>query len=336
MAKKFEFINAEQCQMLVVNQQSADWAQPVGGQTSWQRADAVWVSTQDGTARKVHRVIRQRDGRASEMAAWVEVKYELAEHEKLTGRNYDRTRRDVEVAYLTLAEAATQVRDAARLGPRFFESKLIKLDAHLEQTEPGTPYREAILSARRTLEAARRGEAAPPPPPPPTTTIAAMRGQWPEPGQIAPNFTAGKFQLAQRGNKPAALVFFKPGCETTDLALAIADALQKRWGAELLVIPLAIGGDAGAANADCKRLKLTLDVRDGTAAAAAYGVETFPRFALIDSAGKVKWTFVGVGSETGFLLQEQVDRLARPTLPNGPPGITTSPGSTTLPSAVRP
>ena len=42
------------------------------------------------TARKVHRVILQRDGRANIPAAWVEVKYELANHEKLSGQNFNR------------------------------------------------------------------------------------------------------------------------------------------------------------------------------------------------------------------------------------------------------
>src|SRR5262249_56937322 len=63
-AKGFEFVTAERCQLLAMNQQSADWTEPVGGQMAWHRADAVWVSTQDGTARKGHRGIPPRGGRA--------------------------------------------------------------------------------------------------------------------------------------------------------------------------------------------------------------------------------------------------------------------------------
>jgi peroxiredoxin len=336
VAKKLEFINAEQCQRLVMNQQSADWEHPVGGQTSWHRADEVWVSTLDGTARKVLRVIRQRDGLSKDLdaAVRIQVEYELKEHEKLSGRTYDRTRRDIEVAYNALVEGSTLVRDGTKLGPRFFESKLTKLDAYLEESEPGTPFREAIIAARRSLEAARRGDVAPQPTPT-QTPIGVSVVPWPQPGQLAPPLRYGNASLAERRGKPVVLVFFKPDSETTDLALAIADALQKRYGEDAPVIALSLG-DVATALKDRNRLKLTVPIHEGLAAAAAYGVETVPRFALIDPDGKVKWTFTGVGAETGFLLREQVERLIRPGPPNGPGGIIPAPGSTTTPVIPRP
>ncbi len=336
VAKKLEFINAEQCQRLVMNQQSADWEHPVGGQTSWHRADEVWVSTLDGTARQVLRVIRQRDGLSKDLdaAVRIQVEYELKEHEKLSGRTYDRTRRDIEVAYNALVEGSTLVRDGTKLGPRFFESKLTKLDAYLEESEPGTPFREAIIAARRSLEAARRGDVAPQPTPT-QTPIGVSVVPWPQPGQLAPPLRYGNASLAERRGKPVVLVFFKPDSETTDLALAIADALQKRYGEDAPVIALSLG-DVATALKDRNRLKLTVPIHEGLAAAAAYGVETVPRFALIDPDGKVKWTFTGVGAETGFLLREQVERLIRPGPPNGPGGIIPAPGSTTTPVIPRP
>jgi hypothetical protein len=337
-ASKREFIHAEQCQKLLMNQQSADWDRPVGGQTSWHRADAVWVSTQDGTARMVHRVIRQRDGLPKkpieEFAAWVETKYELKEHEKLNGRTFDRARRDVVVAYTALSDASILIRSAAKFEPRILESKLTKLDAYLEETEPGTPYREAVIAARRTLDAARRGDVVPPPSS--TTPTALARVQWPQPGQLAPNLRAGNIQLSEQRGKPAVLVFFRPGSETADLSLAIADALQKRYTGKISVFPLTVSGDVEAGIKDRNRLKLTIPVHDGAAAAAAYGIETVPRFAVIDSDGKIKWTFSGVGSETGFLVAEQVKSLVHPALPNGPGGIIPAPGSTTTLPVVRP
>src|SRR5204863_5037745 len=96
-AKSTEFVNAERCRLLIGNQMSADWEKPVGGQTAWHRADAVWVSTQDGTARKVHRVIKQRDGKANDLAAWVEVKYAVKNQSGLGGRTFGRDRRGFEV-----------------------------------------------------------------------------------------------------------------------------------------------------------------------------------------------------------------------------------------------
>ncbi len=324
-AQKFDFCNAERCQLLVMNQQSEDWVKPVGGQTSWHRADAVWVSTRDGMARKVHRVIRHRDGLAKSPTAWVEVKYELQDQARLDGRTYDRARREVEMAYITLRDATTLLRDAARLGPKFFESRVGKLDVYLEQNLPGTPYREAIVAARRLLDAARRGE------PAPTLPAAASElttSVWPEVGQHAPTFQAGSLELREQPERPVVLVFFKPGGETTDLSVAIADALHKHYGSRLQVLALCVG-DIKQASQARDRLKLTVPIHEGEAAAAAYGVDTVPRFAIIDAGGKVRWTFRGVGAETGYLVREQVDRLDRSDLPNDASVTTPTAGPTT-------
>lgn len=304
-AKGFEFLTGERCQLLVMNQHSPDWEQPVGGQTAWHRAEAVWVSTLDGTARKVHRVIRQRDGRALAPAAWVEVKYELKDRASLNGQMYDRARQNIEAAYAALA-------DAVGLTPRDCESRLVKLEAQLAQCDPASPYREPLVAARRVLEAVRRGDVIPVAA---ATTAGPARAHWPEKGQLAPDFRAGTFRLAEHRGKPVVLVFFKPASETTDLTLAIAEAIEKRYAGKVAVAAVVVFGDVAAATRDRDRLRLTIPVQDGGAVAATYGIETVPRFAVIDSAGKVHWTFTGVGDETGFLLREQVDSLVTPLIP---------------------
>lgn len=157
-AQGTEFVTAARCNVLVANQQHADWAKPVGGRTAWHRADAVWVSPLDGTARKVHRVIRHRDGLATELVAWVEVKYELKDSSPVRGRTFDRYRRDIETAFTTAADVAPFLPNAVKHGPKFFEARLQKLDAYLEESDPTSPFREAVLAVRRQLDAARRGE----------------------------------------------------------------------------------------------------------------------------------------------------------------------------------
>jgi hypothetical protein len=283
-------------------------------------------------------VIRQRDGIAEAPAAWVEVKYQLKDQGRLGGRTFDRARRDVEVAYAALTDAARLVPDAARLGERLFETKLARLDAQLEQTDPGSPYREAMLAARRLFDDARRGKVVAP-----TQSAAALvpavvppRPGWPEPGQTAPDLTAGSFRLADHRGKPVVLVFFRPGGETAKLALAIAGAADKRYAGHVLVVPLVVFGDAAAGKAECDRQKLTLPVYDGSGAVTSYGIETAPRFVLIDGAGKVRWTFAGVGAETGYLLREEADRLAAPASPAGAGGTTPAPGHALPPIVPRP
>jgi hypothetical protein len=258
-----------------------------------------------------------------------EVKYALKELGRLMGRAYDRYRHEIEVAYAAGAETAPLLRDAARLGPRTFEGRLAKLDAYLEETEPGTPYREAVLAVRRQLDAARRGEIIPTAQSPPVAAVGLRPG--PGVGPPAPDFRAGDFRLTAARGKPVVLVFFMPGKETTDLSLAVADALQERYAGRLAVVPLAVFASREAGIRDRDRLKLTVPIHDGAAAGVAYGVETFPRFVVIDPAGAVRWMFAGVGAETGFLVREQVDALLAP-----PPGPAATTGTTYPPDTRVP
>jgi hypothetical protein len=250
---------------------------------------------------------------------------------------YDRSRREVEVAFAAAAELAVLVPEAARLGPAPFEARLAKLDAHAREHEP-TAYREAVLAVRRQLEAARRGEAAPAvSPPTPAVPVGgpAPRREEPQAGQPAADFRAGDVRLADLRGKPAVLVFFKPAAVTADLSLAVADALHKRYAGRVAVLPLVVFADPAEGVKDRDRLRLAVPVYDGSAAGPAYGVETFPRFVVIDAAGVVRWAFAGVGAETGYLVREQVDALlthsrgtaapAGTAYPTGPAATVVSP-----------
>lgn len=325
-------VNGERCTVLVMNQQHPNWAKPIGGKSAWHRADAVCISTLDGTTRDVHRVIQHRDGFAPAPAAWVEVKYTLKDQSPVIGRTFARYRRDIETAFAAAAEVAPFLPDAIKHGPKFFEQRLQKVDEYLADPDPSSPYREAVQAVRRQLDAARRGEtvakvglASPL-----TLTAGALaaRPAWPEVGQLAPDFTAGPFRLAEARGKPALLVFFKPGSETTDLALAVADALQQKYGTRVSIVPLAVWANVDAGVKDRDRRKLSVAIYDGTQAETAYGVESVPRFAVIDGAGVVKWTFSGVGAETGHSAREQLDRLFAATSPNRAGGTigTAAPG----------
>jgi hypothetical protein len=116
------------------------------------------------------------------------------------------------------------------------------------------------------------------------------------------------------------LVFFMPGQETAELSLCVADALAKRYGSRIAVAPLAVFADAALAAKDKERRRLTVAVHDGSPAVEAYGVESFPRFLVVDRDGVVRWAFAGVGAETGYLVREQVDALlSPPTATASPP-----------------
>ncbi len=153
-----EFVKAEQCGKLLMVQQSPTWDKPVGGETAWQHAEAVWVSTLDGTARRVHRLLRQRDGLEEAFAVTVEVKFELSGRSRVIGSGYDKARAEIDVAFASSAELSLLAPDAAKFGAKPFEARLVRLDAFLRTSAPGTPYRAAVQAVRRRLEAVAHGE----------------------------------------------------------------------------------------------------------------------------------------------------------------------------------
>jgi len=306
----FGFVSGERCAELRAVQKSATWDRPQGAVTAWERTETVWTSTQDGSARRVHRVVRHRDGLGTNDAVRVETKYELRTQTRLLGPTYARYRTEVEAAYAAGAEAEPLLREAVRLGPQPFAVRLARLDEFLADTAPGTPYREAALTVRRRLDAARRGEALP------TAAIAPAAGTAPAPraevGRPAPDFRAGEFRLSAARGKAAVLVFFMPGQETAELSLCVADALAKRYPGRVAVAPLAVFAAPALAAKDIERRRLTLAVHDGSSAVDLYGIDTYPRFVVVDRDGVVRWSFAGVGPETGYLVREQVDALLSP------------------------
>ncbi|MBX9584134.1 MAG: hypothetical protein K2X87_27870 [Gemmataceae bacterium] len=171
------FVAAERCQELRFTDQSAGWDRPRPGETAWRRADAVWVSAGDGVARRVERTVAQRDGAGKPPAVLIETRYELRDQARLLGRTFDRYRREVELAHAGAAEAG-QLLAAGRVAPKQIDTRLARLAEYLDETDPGTPYREAVLAVRRQWEAARRGEVGPTgtsPPAAPTGRASAPR-----------------------------------------------------------------------------------------------------------------------------------------------------------------
>ena len=59
-------------------------------------------------------------------------------------------------------------------------------------------------------------------------------------------------------------------------------------------------------------------------------------FPVVDGAGKVRWTFCGVGAETGYSTREQLERLLAPTAPDTAAGTIRTPGPAPAGSMPRP
>ena len=58
-------------------------------------------------------------------------------------------------------------------------------------------------------------------------------------------------------------------------------------------------------------LRLTVPILDGAAVRATYGVDTYPKFFVVDTEGLLTWQFNGFGAETGYLVKRELEKLAK-------------------------
>jgi hypothetical protein len=211
------------------------------------------------------------------------------------GDGYAALRREVEhaVAFAALAESA-KGRDIDLLRAR--------IDRY-RRDHPAGEFRPAVDSAERRLEAVARGE---------LPAVTAATGP-PQLGQAVPDVTLAEVGggaetrlLAVRG-RPTVAIVYKPRSETSAGALAVADALARRFPT-VRVVPLAVFADREAAAGQRAELKLTLPVYEGSAAVGPFGIDTFPRFLLIDADGVLRWQFEGFGPEVGYLVRGELER----------------------------
>jgi peroxiredoxin len=300
--------NGGRCVEVTATQQTDGWSRPALAVVGWKRTDVLLTAPADGFASKVVRTIERREGAG--VVGWVKVEYELQPPNKHVGPRYDDVRREVEVAYGFLSELAPLLPRADRIDAQQFRSRLVKIDRFLE--EPATGFRPALAAARRSCEAASRGEV-------PPRAIRADRDE-PKPlapGRPAPDFVApwvhavGQFRLSAARGKPVVLVFFKPHSKTAVGALAVAEALHKKYADRAAVVALAVSAGADAAERQRDELKLTLPVASGSSVRAAYDIDTYPKFFVVDGAGLLSWQFNGYGPEVGYLVKTQVERLLK-------------------------
>jgi len=156
-----EFVTGERCVPVSQTRQSPNWTEPRGGQTAVQMTETAWLSPRDGTVRRVHRRIVQRDGFRTDAAVAIETKLEADAQTRILGREFETVRKEIEFAYAHSVELAAQLPLAVKLGSRPFEARLLIIDDYLRLNRASTPYREAVLAIRRRLDAARNGAAAP-------------------------------------------------------------------------------------------------------------------------------------------------------------------------------
>lgn len=305
------FWNGGRCVEVRGVQQTDGYDQLAVAASGWKRTDRLVVSPADGLARVVERRTERRHGK--DVVGWVAVKYELRPPARHTGARYADVRRDAELAYCAAAELTGMV--GRRAAWAEYTAKLGHLDRACRD-HPPTGFRDAVDAARRRYKTAAAGDL----PPAPLLADEPSAGP-PRVGGPAPDFVAplvggpGQVRLSAGRGKPSVVIFYRPGASTAAGTLAVADALHARYGGRAAVLALALHEPPATADRERERLNLAVPVADGSAVRAAYAVETFPRFFVVDAAGTLAWQFDGFGPEVGFLAREQVERALEAVTP---------------------
>ena len=286
-------------------QQSEGFDRPSETRAGWRRTERLLIGPADGTACRVERRVERRQGAATQ--GTVEVTYELQPGTRLTGERLTQQAREAHAAYQLGAELAAL--QARRAPAAEFQSRALRI-AQFLQDHPAGSFREAVEAAHRRTLAAATGERLP------VAFVALGRPpEAPRVGQVAPDFVAPcvpdvrQTRLSSLRGKPCVLVFYRPDSKTSAGALAVAEALHAHAAGRASVVGVAVLEDPAVAQRQRLDLKLTLPLLDGRGVAALYGVETYPRFLVLDGQGAVAWQFDGFGPETGLLTRTQLDRL---------------------------
>jgi peroxiredoxin len=310
-----ENLGGNPCLKVTGVQTSDDWDRPRADRASWRREDKVWLSTRAGTVTRMERVIELREAAHREPTQRTTTKYELESSIAYPGQLFDDRNREIAHARAFEESAAPLLQDPARAGGEATDAVLTKIKFYLDN-QPPTPYREAVVQLRRRLEAMRQGRAAPALP---VTSGAALATA--SLGQAAPDFvvpgitTSEDVRLKRVVGRPALLVFYTPTSGSADELLRFAQKLQDENPAQLTVLALSMSEDVEAARKQHADLKLGFPVGSGKGLRLSYLLDATPKLVLLDSAGVVRASYVGWGSEIPGAVTEELRRWLKPPSP---------------------
>jgi peroxiredoxin len=132
-------------------------------------------------------------------------------------------------------------------------------------------------------------------------------------GELAPDFLAadltgsGSARPRRWLGKPVLMVFYNPGSPTAHEVLHFAQRLWHAYPDRLAVVGLAVG-DITRVKSQSAEWRLPFPVLDGAGLRISYGVETTPKFVLLDGNNIVRGAWLGWGRETPAEVVEELKR----------------------------
>lgn len=307
-AKQTAVWNGRQVADVIGVQQTDGYDTPRTVRFGWQRTEAVSLSPADGIVSTLTRTVVRREG--VNQVGSITTTLELQPASKLSGEKYRDTRAEVEAAW-AFATEIDQLK-ASRMKADVLEAHRREVLRFADQRPSPTGFRPALEAVLRRYET----NAAPPVTP---RAVVATKADPPTIDKPAPDFVCtdvdkptNRLRLSGVRGKPAVVVFFKPVSETSEETLTVCEALHRKFGERVTVIPLAMGGDLLAASKQRATLKYTVPVFDGTDVRDLYAVRSYPHLFVIDGGGTLRWAFdAGIGPEVGKLVKGELEKLMK-------------------------
>ena len=320
-----ETVNGTRCLRLEGIQESDDWEHPRADHTAWRRRDKVWLAPDSGVPIKVERVLEKREPAHREPSQRSCVQYELQDNMEYRNQLFEDRRNEIQHACKFNRDLACLLKNPSNVGLAPLD-RIISLVGYHLQSQPATPYRDAVLQVKRNAESARSGEA----------VATVHHDEAPTPvearlGGLAPDFVATDLftkeldRLRKWLGHSIVMVFYNPHSLSAEEVLRFAQSLSDTYHQRVNVLAFAVSDDSERIRQQHMELKLSFPVLSGKGLRQTYAVDVTPKMIIIDAGGIVRGIYDGWGPETplavGADLRKCVQADAR--FKSGPPKETT-------------
>jgi peroxiredoxin len=315
-----ETVNGTRCLRLEGVQESDDWEHPRADHTAWRRRDKVWLTPDSGVPIKVERILEKREPAHREPSQRSCVQYELQDNMEYRNQLFEDRRNEIQQACkFNRALTSLLTNPNAGLAPL---DRIISLVGYHLQSQPRTPYRDAIVQVKRNAEAARSGDA--------VVTVhrddppAAVKARL---GALAPDFVATDLftkelaRLRKWLGHPIVMVFYNPQSLSAEEVLRFAQSLSDTHHRRVSILALAISDDSERVRQQHTELKLSFPVLSGKGFRQTYEVDVTPKLVIIDAGGIIRGIYDGWGQETPLAVAADLRRCvqADDRFKSGPP-----------------
>jgi hypothetical protein len=281
------------CLKLIGRKQSQSWNRLAT--VGWKREDIVWLKLAGGYAVRIERKWENRD-EGGDIGLTSLTVMELETYNPATLPPSEDLARRTEIAQTHRFADEFESLLQSPADRRGYAPLLAQIQTHVN-VRARTPYRDAILTLRSNIEAARNGER-----PPEPVVLTSSRSPL-DVGQPAPDLlladaiTGESVRLNRFQGRPVILLLFKPNSPLSRHVLAYADEANSAYAGKVQVVAMAVSGEPGAIVQLRAQLHVRMPIYDGREASRLFAGESTPRIVILDKAGTIHSLTPGWGGE---------------------------------------